>query len=139
MAKKKYSDIFLQPEITQAGEFQVLTMKGKDTRGYDWKVRLAPISKKTVPGDIPETVNADRIEVYAGGKPKEIDKISGEVEMTLGKEEEPHRIKDASIVYIPKGTPVQHRVITEPKETAFLLSFTLTPKYATPGKKKGGK
>jgi hypothetical protein len=139
MAKKKLDGIFLQPEITQAGEFQVLTIKGKDTRGYDWKVRLAPISKKTVPGDLPETANADRIEVYAGGKPKEIDKISGEIEVTLGKEEEPHRIKEASIVYIPKGTPVQHRVINEPKETAFLLNFTLTPKYEPAKNKKGGK
>lgn len=139
MSPKKYEDIFLKPEITQAGEYQVFTIKGKDSRGYDWKVRLAPISKKTIPGDLPETANADRIEVIAGGEPKDIDKISGEVEVTLGKEAEPHNIKEASIIYIPGGTPVRHRVIKEPKNTDFLLSFTLTPKYEPPKNKKGGK
>ena len=27
MAKKKYDDIFLQPDITRAGEYQVFTLK----------------------------------------------------------------------------------------------------------------
>jgi hypothetical protein len=139
MAKKKYEECFLQPKITQAGEFQVFTIKGKDTRGYDFSVRLSPVSKETIPGDLPSTVDTDRIEVYCGGTPKEIEKVSGEVEVTLGKEGEAHSIKEASMVYIPKGVPVKHRVVTEPKETAFLLSFNLTPKWEPQVKKKGGK
>ena len=53
MAKRKYDDMFLKPEITQAGEYQVFTMKGKDSRGFDWKVMLAPITEKTYPAQIP--------------------------------------------------------------------------------------
>jgi hypothetical protein len=139
MAKKKYAEVFLQPEITQAGEYQIFTLKGKDTRGYDFAVRLAPVSGATIPGDLPKTADADRIEVYVGGQPKDIEKISGDVEVKLGNEGEVHHIKEAAIVYIPKGVPVQHRVIAEPKETAFMLTFNLTPKWAPPADKKGGK
>lgn len=139
MAKNKYEDIFLQPEITQAGDLQVFTIKGKDSRGYDWQVRLSPISAKTVPGDLPVTADADRIEVIIGGDPKEIEKISGEVEVALGKENEAHTIKEASMVYIPKGTPVKHTVKKEPKDKAFLLSLSLTPKWEDKKEKKEGK
>lgn len=139
MAKKKYDDIFLQPDITRAGEYQVFTLKGKDARGFDFTVRLAPVSKDTIPGDLPETADADRIEVIIGGDPKEIEKINGEVEVSLGKEKEAHSIKEASMVYIPKGMPVKHRVVKEPEGKAFLASFSLTPRWEEPAKKKGGK
>jgi len=139
MANKKYDDIFLQPEITKAGEFQVFTLKGKDTRGFDFSVRLAPISKETVPGNLPATADSDRIEVFIGQNPKEIDKITNEVEVTLGKEGETHTIKDASMVYIPKGMPVKHKVTKESGEPGLLVSFSLTPKWEEPAKKKGGK
>jgi hypothetical protein len=33
MAKRKFEDNFLKPEITQAGEYQIFKMKGKDARG----------------------------------------------------------------------------------------------------------
>jgi hypothetical protein len=139
MAKTNYDSVFLQPEITQAGEFQVFTIRGKDTRGFDYTVRLSPVSAETIPGDLPETVNADRIELYCGGTPENIEKVSGEIEVKIGKEAEAHHIKEASAVYIPKDVPVKHRVVTEPKETAFMLSFTLTPKWEETAKKKGGK
>ncbi len=139
MAKRKYDNCFLKPQITQAGEFQIFTMKGKDARGYPWKVRLAPVTTKTYPAEIPETANADRVELYAGSKPAEIDKISGEMEVALGKEGEKYNIDKAAMVYIPKGVPVKHRIIQKPKETTWLLNLTLTPKYEPPKNRKGGK
>jgi hypothetical protein len=138
MTKNKYADVFLQPKITQAGKYQVFTIKGKDTRGFDYTVRLSPVSEETIPGNLPETSPADRIEAYIGGNPKEIEKLTGAVEVKLGKEAEAHIIKEASMVYIPKGMPVKHRVKTEPKDMPFLLSFTLTPKWEEPAKKKKG-
>ena len=139
MAKRKYEDYFLKPEIKQAGEYQVFTMKGKDTRGYDWQVRLAPVSAKTYPADIPETVNADRVEMYLGGEPPTIEKVSGEMEVTLGKEKEKYSIGKPTLVYIPKGVPAAHKIIKKPEQTVFMLGFTLTPKYEPPKAKKGGK
>jgi hypothetical protein len=139
MIKKKYEEVFLQPEITKAGEFQVFTLNGKDTRGFDFSVRLAPISKETVPGNLPVTADADRIEVFIGRDPKEIEKIDGAVDVSLGKEGETHTIKEASMVYIPKGMPVKHKVTKDPKDKALMVSFTLTPRWEEPAKKKGGK
>lgn len=139
MAKRKYDNCFLKPEITQAGEFQVFKMKGKDARGYNWMVRLAPVTAKTYPADMPETSNADRIELYVGSQPMEIDKISGEMEVALGKEGEKYNIDKAAMVYIPKGVPVKHRILRKPEKTTWLLNLTLTPKYEPPKEKKGGK
>jgi hypothetical protein len=139
MAKRKYDNCFLKPEITQAGEFQVFKMKGKDARGYPWMVRLAPVTAKTYPAELPETANADRIELYVGSQPMEIDKISGEMEVALGKEGEKYNIDKAAMVYIPKGVPVKHRILRKPEKTTWLLNFTLTPKYVAPKAKKGGK
>jgi hypothetical protein len=138
MAKNKYSECFLKPRITQAGEFQVFTLKGKDTRGFNFTVRLSPVSKETIPGDLLETADSDRIEAFIGGDPKEIENISGAVEVKLGKEAEAHVIKEASMVYIPKGMPVKHRVTKEPKDPSFMVSFSLTPKWEEPAKKKKG-
>jgi len=139
MAKRKYDNCFLKPEITQAGEFQVFKMKGKDARGYPWMVRLAPITAKTYPAELPETASADRIELYVGSQPMEIDKISGEMEVALGKEGEKYNIDKAAMVYIPKGVPVKHRILRKPEKTTWLLNLTLTPKYEPPKAKKGGK
>jgi len=139
MARRKYDDSFLKPEITQAGEYQIFTMKGKDARGYDWKVRLAPVTDKTYPAELPRTADADRVELYVGSKPMEIDKISGEMEVTLGKEGEKYDINKATMVYVPKGVPVQHRIVRKPEETTWLLNITLTPKQAAPEAGKDGK
>jgi hypothetical protein len=139
MAKRKYDDCFLKPEITQAGEYQIFKMKGKDARGYDWMVRLAPITAKTYPADIKETVDADRIELYVGSKPMEIEKISGEMEVTLGKEAEKFDISRAAMVYVPKGVPVKHKIVKKPEDVTWLLNINLTPKYEAPKAKKGGK
>lgn len=139
MAKRKYDKCFLKPQITQAGENQIFTMKGKDARGYNWMVRLAPVTAKTYPAEIPETAKADRIELYVGGKPAEIGNISGAVEVALGTENEKYNIDKAAMVYVPKGVPVKHRIVKNPKETTWLLNLTLTPKYEPPKAKKGGK
>jgi hypothetical protein len=139
MAKRKYDNCFLKPEITQAGQFQVFKMKGKDARGYKWEVRLAPITAKTYPAELPVTATADRVELYVGGKPMEIDKISGEMEVALGKEGEKYNIDKAAMVYVPKGVPVKHRIMRKPEATTWLLNLTLTPKYEPPKARKGGK
>ena len=139
MAKRKYDDCFLKPEITQAGEYQIFKMKGKDARGFDWMVRLAPISEKTYPAEIAKTVDADRVELYVGSKPMEIDKISGEMEVSLGSEGEKYNINRAALVYVPKGTPVQHKIVKKPEDVTWLLNINLTPKYVAPKAKKGGK
>jgi hypothetical protein len=139
MAKRKYDDMFLKPEITQAGDYQIFKMKGKDARGYEWQVRFAPVTEKTYPADIKETVNADRVELYVGGNPDEIGKLASQVEVALGKEKETYDINAAAMVYIPKGMPVKHRIVKKSKDITWLLNFNLTPKYEAPKAGKGGK
>jgi hypothetical protein len=102
-------------------------------------VRLAPVTEKTYPAEIPATANADRVELYVGSKPMEIGKISGEMEVMLGKEGEKYDINKATMVYVPKGVPVQHRIVKKPEETTWMLNITLTPKQSAPEAGKDGK
>jgi hypothetical protein len=139
MAKRKYDDCFLKPEITQAGEYQIFKMQGKDARGFDWMVRLAPVTEKTYPADIKDKVDADRIELYVGSKPMEIGNISGEMEVSLGSEGEKYKIEKAAMVYVPKGTTVKHKIVKKPEDVTWLLNINLTPKYVAPKAGKGGK
>ncbi len=139
MTKRKYADCFLKPDILQAGEFQVFELNGKDSRGYDYTFRVAPVSENTVPGDLPEKSPADRVEMLVGGKPTELEKTDGELEIVLGAEKEAHRLDKATMVYIPGNTPVQHKLIRKPADTTWLFSFTLTPKWEGPAKKQEGK
>ncbi len=139
MTRRKYDHCILKPDIIQAGEFQIFELKDKDSRGYDFTFRVAPVSESTVPGNLPEKVTADRVEMLVGGKPLELEKTGGELEVILGEEKEAHRLDKATMVYIPGGTPIQHRLIRQPEETAWLFSFTLTPKWEGPEKKQGGK
>jgi len=141
MAKRKYDDNFLKPEIIQAGEYQIFKMKGKDTRGFDWQVRLAPVTEKTYPADIKDKVDADRVELYLG-QPAEINKISGEMEISLGSEGEKYNINRATMVYVPRDTTVKHKIVKKPEDLTWLLNINLTPKYVAPKApkaKKGGK
>jgi len=141
MAKRKYDDCFLKPEIIQAGEYQIFKMKGKDARGFDWMVRLAPITEKTYPADINDKADADRVELYLG-QPSEIAKISGEMEVALGSEGEKYDINRATMVYVPKGTTVKHKILKKAEDITWLLNINLTPKYVAPKApkaKKGGK
>jgi hypothetical protein len=128
MVKRKYDDCFLKPEIKKAGEYQIFKMKGKDERGFDWQVRLSPVSEKTYPADIPATADCDRVELYAGSDPAKIEKISGEMEVTLGKEKEKHNITKSSLVYIPKGLPIERRIAKNPEQPPWVMTFNLTPK-----------
>ena len=139
MARKKYEDNFLKPEITQAGEYQIFKMKGKDSRGYPWQVMLAPITEKTYPAEIAKTSDADRVELYFGGDPDNIGKLAGEMQVALGSEGEKFDISAAAMVYIPKGVPTQHKITKKSKDTTWLLSFNLTPKYTAPKTGKGGR
>ena len=139
MARKKYANNFLKPEITQAGEHQIFKMKGKDSRGYPWQVRLAPITEKTYPAEMDKAADSDRVELYVGGDPDNIGKLANGVEIALGKETEKYNIDAAAMVYIPKGVPAQHKITKKSKDTTWLLSFNLTPKYVAPKPKKGGK
>ena len=74
-----------------------------------------------------------------GGNPDEIGKLASQVEVAIGKEREAYNITNAAMVYIPKGTPVQHKITKKSKDVTWLLNFNLTPKYEAPGAKKGGK
>jgi hypothetical protein len=59
--------------------------------------------------------------------------------VALGKEGEKYTVDKAKMVYIPKGVPVQHRIVSQPEETTWLLNITLTPKQSIPEAGKDGK
>jgi hypothetical protein len=129
----KYQQYILAPQIKTYRDLQVFEIKGKDARGYDFVVQLSPTEAISLMNETPEAVNADRVRAYIGGDPANVKDI-GQVEISMGKEQEIYDIDSASVLYIPKGTPNRQRLLKKPAKGSFVLTLTLPPKYVQPKK-----
>jgi hypothetical protein len=134
--KSKYEKYILAPEIKKYQDLQVFEIKGKDVRGYDFAVQLAPVDAIALMNETTEAMNADRVKAYIGGDPQNVKDIGTEIEISMGQEPEIYKIDSASMTYIPKGTPYRQRVLKKPAKSSFVLSLTLPPKYVEPAKAK---
>ena len=131
--KKDLEKYILAPEIKQYKDLQVFEFHGKEARGFDFTVQLSPVEALAMMKE-PSAVGADRVKMYLGGDPNNIQEIDTKIEISMGKEV--YNIDSATITYIPKGTPHQHRVLKKPKKNSWVLSLTLPPKYVEPPKPK---
>ena len=129
----KYQKYILAPQIKTYRDLQVFEIKGKDARGFDWAVQLSPTAAIPLMNETTEAANADRVRAYIGGDPENV-KAIGEIEISMGKEQEISNIDSASVIYIPKGTPHRQRLLKNPAKGSFVLTLTLPPKYVQPGK-----
>ena len=132
--KKDVNKYILAPEIKQYGDLQVFDFHGKDTRGYDFGVQLTPVQALPLINESPKAVDADRVNMYAGGDHEKIDELNAEIEITMGGEPEQYTIDSAAMTYVPKGTPYGHRVTKSTDKTSWILTLTLPPKYIPPEK-----
>ena len=134
--KSKYEKYILAGEIKKYQDLQVFELKGKDARGYDFAVQLAPIDAIPLINETQEAANADRAKAYIGGDPQNVKDLGTEIEISVGGESEVYKIDSASVTYIPKGTPYRQRVLKKSPKTGFVLTLTLPPKYIEPAKPK---
>ena len=132
----KYEKYILAGEIKKYQDLQVFELKGKDARGYDFAVQLAPIDAIPLINETQEAANADRAKAYIGGDPQNVKDLGTEIEISVGGESEVYKIDSASVTYIPKGTPYRQRVLKKSPKTGFVLTLTLPPKYIEPAKPK---
>jgi len=132
--KSKYEKYILAPEIKQYQDLQVFEIKGKDMRGYDWAVQMAPVEAIPLMNET-GAVNADRAKAYIGA-PDNVKDLGTEIEISMGVEPEVYKLDAASMTYIPKGTPHRQRVLKNPAKPSFALTLTLPPKYTAPAKPK---
>lgn len=132
--KTKYEKYILAPEIKQYQDLQVFEIKGKDARGYDWALQMAPVEAIPLMSEA-GAVNADRAKAYIG-TPDNVKDIGTEIEISMGGEPEVYKIDSASMTYIPKGIPLRQRVLKKPVKPSFVLTLTLPPKYIEPVKPK---
>jgi hypothetical protein len=132
--KSKYEKYILAPDIKEYEDLQVFEIKGKDARGYDWSVQMAPVEAINLMNET-GAVNADRAKAFIG-EPDNVEDLGTEIEISMGTEAEIYKIDSASMVYIPKGTPYRQRVLRESAKTSFALTLTLPPKYIEPAETK---
>ncbi len=132
--KTKYDKYVLIPEIKQFQDLQVFEIRGKDMRGYDWALQMAPIEAINLINES-GAVNADRAKAYIG-PPDNVKDIGTEIEISLGAEPEVYTINSASVTYIPNGTSIRQRVLKKPAKPSFMLTVTLPPKYVAPANPK---
>ena len=132
--KKDVNKYILAPEIKQYGDLQVFEFHGKDARGYDFGVQLTPVQALPLINEPPKAVDADRVNMYAGGDHENIGDIHTEIEISMGEDLEKYTIDSAAMTYVPEGTPYGHRVISNTDKTSWVLTLTLPPKYIPPEK-----
>ena len=132
--KTKYDKYILVPEIKQFGDLQVFEMKGKDMRGFDWALQMAPVEAINLANE-GRSVNADRAKAYIGA-PDNVKDIGTEIEVSMGTEPEIYKLNSASVTYIPKGVPHKQSVLSKPTKTSFALTLTLPPRYEAPSEPK---
>ena len=133
-SKSKYAKYILAPEIKQYQDLQVFEIKGKDIRGYDWVLQMAPVEAIPLMNET-GAVNADRAKAYIGA-PDNVKDLGTEIEISMGAEPEVYKLDSASVIYIPKGTPQRQRILNKPTKPSFALTLTLPPKYTAPAKPK---
>jgi hypothetical protein len=135
VTKSGYEKYILAPQIKTYQDLQVFEIKGKDARGYDFAVQMAPVDAIPLMNEA-GAVNADRVKAYIGGNTENVKDIGTEIEVSMGEEPEVYKIDSASVTYIPKGTPHRQRVLRKPVKSSFVLTLTLPPKYIEPPKPK---
>ena len=135
-SNSKYEKYILAPEIKKYQDLEVFEIKGKDARGYDFAVQLAPIAAIPLMNETAEAADADRAKAYIGGDPENVKDLDTEIEISMGEVPEVYKLDSASMTYIPKGTPYRQRVLKKPDKHSFVLSLTLPPKYIPPAKSK---
>jgi hypothetical protein len=135
MTEKKDVDKYvLAPQIKQYGDLQVFEFHGKDARGYDFGVQLIPVQALPLINEPPKAVDADRVNMYAGGEHEKIGELNTEIEILLGDGPETYVIDSAAMTYVPRGVPYGHRVTGSTDKTSWVLTLTLPPKYVPPEK-----
>ncbi len=134
--KKDVDKYILAPEIKQYGDLQVFEFHSKDARGYDFGVQLAPVQALLLINEPPKAVDADRINMYAGGNHEKIDELNTKIEISMGDNLEKYTIDSSAMTYVPKGVPYGHRVTGSTDKTSWVLTLTLPPKYV-PTEKSG--
>ena len=132
--KKDVNKYILAPEIKQYGDLQEFEFHGKDARGYDFSVQLTPVQALPLINEPPKAVDADRVNMYAGGDHEKIGELNTEIEISMGDESETYKIDSATMTYVPRGVPYGHRIIGKTDKTSWILTLTLPPKYIPPKK-----
>lgn len=132
--KRNVDKYILAPEIKQYGDLQVFEFHGKDNRGYDFGVQLTPVQALPLINEPPKAVDADRVNMYAGGDHEKIGELYTEIEIAMGDESETYSINSAAMTYVPRGVSYGHRVKGKPEKTSWVLTLTLPPKYISPEK-----
>jgi hypothetical protein len=129
MAKRKYTECFISPEIKKVGDLETLQFRSKDSRGYDFGIQLSAVEPDSTAREIPEVVNADRVATFFGGSAETIGDLGTEIKITLGAKGETHIIYSPSMVYIPKGQPYKEALLSHPDKRSWELNISLPPKY----------
>jgi hypothetical protein len=116
------------PEITVPAMAYRGDSGGKDLQ-FDWSC----ITKPFVMRNKSDVSKVDRFLIFAGNNGFDYREFHGEIELTLGENNEKHIITEPKLVYIPKGLkigPINFKKVDKPVQ---LMDFHLSPKFSKEG------
>ena len=99
-------------------------------KGMNLTIMYASYNKPGAMGFIPNGPHVhdfDEVQLFVGTEMNDISKLGGEVEVSLGKEEEKHIISAPSAIVVPKGMPHLPATIKRSYRPFLFMTISLSP------------
>ena len=138
MAETKYGEnvttiSFIKPEDPLQGAQSAILSGGTTTpqlRGMNLTIMYGVYKEQGAMGFIPgrsHMHNFDEVMLFIGADTNDLSKLGGEIEVSLGKEEEKHLISEPTAILVPKGLPHLPAVIRRVYDPFLFMTVSLNP------------
>jgi hypothetical protein len=132
MARTKYGKYILRGEAWKKPSPKVpgiLQSSPKDWQGIQHRINWNYISRPVVMEDEPHSHDFPEFLYFLGTNPADPKDFGAEIEISMGKEGEKHKINTATIVCIPKGTVHSSINFKKVDKTVIYGTIYMAPEY----------
>jgi hypothetical protein len=134
MAETKYGKYIMKAPLRKATNDEVIEpivhlIGERDGGGANITFSRSWITQPLTMIKEPHKHDFDQFLLFMGGNPLDVNDFGAEIEITLGAEEEKHKIDAPTLVHIPKGLlhgPLKYKRVDKPIE---FLDIFLAPTY----------
>ena len=136
MAETKYAENvttipFIKPENTLQGAQSAILSGGTTTpqlKGMNLTIMYGSFKEPGGMGFIPGRPHVhdfDEVMLFIGADTNDLSKLGGEIEVSLGEEEEKHIISESTAILVPKGLPHLPAVIKRVYDPFLFMTVSL--------------
>ena len=129
MAGAKYGKYIYKHLIEHGDLGPSIDYVGERDFNSDFSLILLPVTKPVLMEEFPHSHDFDMYLTLVGFDPNGLNDLGGEIEMSLGEEQEKHIITTPTSIYIPKGFIHCPMKFTRVDKPILLVHASLASKY----------